>query len=76
MYWRNLYRTSLRTAGASHAEEEVYTWRMVTLELHAPTRGGDQQIVLFSNLPSQVSGLAICEAAIANAGPLKTTSSD
>lgn len=43
-------------------KEEVYTWRMVTLELHAPTRGGDQQIVLFSNLPSQVSGLAICEA--------------
>src|SRR4029077_12232088 len=36
-----------------------YFWRMLTLELDEPTRDGETEIVVFTNLPARVDGIKI-----------------
>jgi IS4 transposase len=41
---------------------EVHRLRRIVLQLDQPTREGDTEIVLVTNLPEQVSAIACCEA--------------
>ena len=43
-------------------DEKTFRWRMITLELDVPTRDGDTQIVLITNLPSRISAAVIAMA--------------
>jgi hypothetical protein len=41
---------------------QVFFWRKIALELYEPTRDGETEIVLISNLPSRVTAAAIATA--------------
>jgi IS4 transposase len=41
---------------------QIFFWRKITLELDEPTRDGDTEIVLISNLPSRVKATIIATA--------------
>jgi hypothetical protein len=42
-----------------HGEDQSAGWRVITIKLDAPTRDGETEIVLITNLPAKVTALAI-----------------
>ena len=53
---------TIKVTDKTEENEEVVYWRKITLELDVPTRDGETQIVLISNLPAEVHAKTIVAA--------------
>lgn len=42
-------------------EDQTHTWRRITVDLTTPTRDGDRQLHILSNLPAKTSGVEIAK---------------
>ena len=53
---------TIKVTDKTEENEQVFFWRKITLKLDVPTRDGEKQIVLISNLPAEVHAKTIVAA--------------